>query len=143
MNFSMLHVGISRAACNVPLGDAASALQSRRTVWQERQQAEMPGLLTLLAILNGRRQNRVVAVTAGDPPPKRRGCMKLLAAAPWSRLILRDDPLPLVLLLTFAWLLRPLMAGMEWAIGLLMVAAILLRAWLWCRAMKGGANGFE
>lgn len=62
--------------------------------------------------------------------------MKRLASAPWSRLILSDDPLPLVLLLTFAWLLRPLMAGMEWAIGPLMVAAILLRAWLWCRASQ-------
>ena len=101
----------------------------------------MPGLLTRLASLNGRRQTRVVDMTAGDPPLKRRGCMKRLAAAPWSRLILRDDLLPLVLLLTFAWLifawlLRPLMAGMEWAIGLLMVAAILLRAWMWCRASQ-------
>jgi hypothetical protein len=25
------------------------------------------------------------------------------------------------------------MAGMEWAIGLFMLTAILLRAWLWCR----------
>lgn len=96
----------------------------------------MPGLLTRLASLNGRRQTRVVAMTAGDPPPQRRGCMKRLASAPWSRLILSDDLLPLVLLLTFAWLLRPLTAGMEWAIGLLMVAAILLRAWLWCRASQ-------
>lgn len=96
----------------------------------------MPGLLTRLASLNGRRQTRVVDMTAGDPPSQRRGCMKRLAAAPWNRLILCDDPLPLVLLLTFAWLLWPLMAGMEWAIGLLMVAAILLRAWLWCRASR-------
>lgn len=96
----------------------------------------MPGLLTRLASFNGRRQTRVVAMMAGDPPPQRRGCMKRLASAPWSRLILSDDPLPLVLLLTFAWLLRPLMAGMEWAIGPLMVAAILLRAWLWCRASQ-------
>ena len=67
-------------------------------------------------------QRRVQSAAA-----KLRGCMKRLAAAPWSRPILRDDPLSLVLLLTFAWLLRPQMAGMEWAIGLLMVAAILLR----------------
>jgi hypothetical protein len=137
----MLHVGISSAACKAPPGMLRSALQTRRAVWQERRQAEMPGLLTRLASLNGRWQTRVVDMTAGDPPSKRRGCMKRLAAAPWSRLILRDDLLPLVLLLTFAWLtfawlLRQLMAGMEWAIGLLLVAAILLRAWLWCRASQ-------
>lgn len=129
----MLHVGISSAACKAPPGMLRLALQTRRTVWQERQQAEMPGLLTRLASLSGRRKTRVVAMTAGEPPPKRRACMKRLAAAPWSRIILSDDPLPLVLLLIFVWLLRPLIAGMEWAIGLLMVASILLRAWLWCR----------
>jgi len=96
----------------------------------------MPGLLTRLASLNGRRQTRVVVMTAGDPLPKRRSCMKRLTAAPWSRLILSDDPLPLVLLLIFAWVLWPLMAGMGWVIGLLLVAAILLRAWLWCCASQ-------
>ena len=129
----MLHVGISSAAPKALPGMLRSALQTRQTVWQERQQAEMPGLLTRLASFWGRRQTRVVTMMAGDPPPQPRGCMKRLAAAPWCRLILSDDPLPLVLLLIFVWLLRPFMAGMEWAIGLLMLTAILLRAWLWCR----------
>lgn len=103
----------------------------------------MPGFLTRLASFNGRRSARVATLAADDPSPvlnettgKQKNCRRRLAAAPWSSFILGDDPIPLVLLLIFALVLRPLMTGIELALGLLLVVAVLLRVWQWCRASQ-------
>lgn len=65
--------------------------------------------------------------------------MKCLLAAPWGRLILGDDPVPVVLLLIFALLLLPPPLGI--GLGLFLLAAVaLLRAWLWCRGARRGKD---
>lgn len=65
--------------------------------------------------------------------------MKCLLAAPWGRLMLGDDPVPVVLLLIFALLLLPPLLGIGF--GLLLLAAVaLLRAWLWCCGAKRDKN---
>jgi hypothetical protein len=90
----------------------------------------------------GRRQACTLALAVADterlPEPlqaegKSSGCLQRLAAAPWGRLLLGDDPVSLGVLLVFTLLLQPLVRGVEIGLLVLFAAAALLRAWLWCR----------
>ena len=100
----------------------------------------MLGLLAVLPRLKDGHQADYVAMTPESPELGETsgkavrpigGGMKCLLAAPWGRLMLGDDPVPVVLLLIFALLLLPPLLGV--GLGVLMLASVgLLRAWLWC-----------
>lgn len=104
----------------------------------------MFGLLTILPSLKGGCQADAVAMMPEGPDPERpsteearcveRG-LKCLLAAPWGRLILGDDLVPVALLLVFVVLLLLPILGV--GLGLLLLAVMaLLRAWLWCHRSR-------
>lgn len=108
----------------------------------------MLSLLTALASLKGAAPADASPVTAADAQPEPEqsagpsgNCLQRLTTAPWSRLLLGDEPVPLVLLLVFALLLQPLVQGVELGLLLLLAGAAVLRAWLWCRGTRRDGEG--
>lgn len=108
----------------------------------------MFGLLAILPSLKGGYQADAVAMMPEGLDPERTSAnevrcvergLKCLLAAPWGRLILGDDPVPVALLLVFAVLLLLPILGV--GLGLLLLAAMaLLRAWLWCHRSRHNRN---
>lgn len=71
---------------------------------------------------------------AMKPHPDREGCLSRLRGAPWGELCFGDEPMPLLLLLVLAGVVLPPLMQEAWPLLLsLMILAIPLRAWAWCR----------
>ncbi len=84
-------------------------------------------------------ENPASGQLAGNAEQQGRSGIRCLLAAPWGRLIVGDDPVPVALLLVFALLLLPPILGV--GLGLLLLAAVaVVRAWLWCRAGRRNAG---
>lgn len=77
---------------------------------------------------------------AMKPSPDREGCLSRLRRAPWGELCFGDEPVSLLLVLVLAGVVLAPLTQEAWPLILsLMILAIPLRAWAWCREQARGA----